>query len=379
MNIQALFFSLLRSSLWGGELDVEVSGLSRRDLGRLIKIARSQAMVGLVAHEIMVHDEFACILDEEGRERLTYMVQENYFNYQKLNTVLLSVVAALRKHRIEPVLMKGHGVSKLYPVPELRQSGDIDIYVGKESFEKACQVIGEMSTPEDHQGDISSLKHFHTRISSVYIEIHRYTDVYHPKSYDLKYQKISDAGMHSNLVPMTFGETEILTPELNFNLFFIFNHFWHHFISDGVGLRQICDWARLLHVNYGKLDLDYLANVLRELNLMKVWKVFGYIAVNTLGLPAEQMPFYDPRCAKRAARLLDLIMREGNFAVEKHKLEKRPDGYVAGKLYTLTQDAKRDLLVFRIFPWDAVKHIAKTFFDGVGNVFGDLFGTKETN
>ena len=81
-------------------------------------------------------------------------------------------------------------------------------------------------------------------------------------------------------------------------------------------------------------------------------------------------------CAKRASRLLDLIMREGNFAIEKHRLEKRPDGYVAGKLYTLSLDAKRDLLVFRIFPWDAVKHIAKTFFDGVGNVFGDLFGTQ---
>lgn len=355
---------------------MKVSDLSRKDLGGLIKISKSQAMVGLIAHEIMVHEEFAGVLNEEIRERLTFLVQESYFNYQRLNTILISVVSELRKHGIDPVLMKGQGVSKSYPIPEIRQSGDIDIYAGQENFGKACQVIGEMSTPEDHQGDISSLKHFHTSISSVYIEIHRYTDVYHPKRYDRKYQRISDAGMHAGLVPMMFGETEIMTPELNFNVFFIFNHFWHHFISDGVGLRQICDWARLLHVNHGKLDLDYLAGVLHELKLMKAWQVFGYIAVNNLGLPAEQMPFYDKRCAKRAARLLDLIMREGNFAIEKHKLEKRPDGYVAGKLYTLTQDAKRDLLVSRIFPWDAVKHIAKTFFDGVGNVFGDLFGTQ---
>ena len=374
---QDLFFSLLRSALWGGQLDLEAGDISRGDLGGVIKMAKSQTVLGLIAHEVMTREQFAALLGAESRAKLTMMVQSNLLHYQRLNAVLISIVLELRKHGIDPVLLKGQGISKCYPIPELRQCGDIDIYVGQENFAKACEVIGEMSTPEDHQGDIASLKHFHTKIGSVFIEIHRFTDVYYPRRYDLKYQKISDAGMHSNLVPMDFVGAEVLTPSIDFNVFFIFNHFWHHFISDGVGLRQICDWVRLLHVNYGKIDLDYLYNVLHELKLKKEWQVFGYIAVNTLGLPAEEMPFYDAKYEKIASKLLNLIIREGNFGVEKHKEYKRPEGYFAGKLYTLTQNAKRDLYIFQIFPMQALKHISKVFFDGMRNFFGNKSADHE--
>lgn len=305
------------------------------------------------------------------------MVQENFFHYQRLNAVLLSVVLELRKHGIDPVLLKGQGISKYYPIPELRQCGDIDIYVGQENFAKSCEVIGAMSTPEDHQGDIPSLKHYHTRIGSAFIEIHRYTDVYFPRRYDVKYQKISDAGMHSVLVPLDFVDAEVLTPSVDFNVFFIFNHFWHHFIADGVGLRQICDWVRLLHVNQGKINLEYLSNVLGEMKLMKEWKVFGYIAVNTLGLPADEMPFYDPKYKKDAEKVLELIMLEGNFGQENLKGYKRPKGYLAGKWYSFRKAFSRNLKVLQIFPAESLRYIIKSIVVGVAVIFNDKFSKYE--
>ena len=181
MSNQDLFLGLLRSSLWGSELDVETEKISRKDLCGVIKMAKSQTVLGLIAHELMTRKEFSAMLGSESRERLTLMVQENFFTYQRLNAVLLTIVLELRKHGIDPVLLKGQGISKYYPIPELRQCGDIDIYVGQENFAKACEVIGAMSTPEDHQNDIPSLKHYHTRIGSAFIEIHRYTDVYFPR------------------------------------------------------------------------------------------------------------------------------------------------------------------------------------------------------
>lgn len=377
MYCKDLFFNILKSALWGSVDRLDASSLSRDDVMTALRIAKSQTVLGMVANEVMQTSSLSCLLNEADKAGLKRFVMSNLTTGQMLNNALINIVLELRKHGIEPVLLKGQGVAKYYPMPELRQCGDIDVYVGQDNFAKACKVIGEMSSPEDHQGDIPSLKHFHTRIGHAFIEIHRYTDVYWPKRYDRVYQKISDAGMHSDLVPLDFAGVPVMSPSVDFNVFFIFNHFWHHFIADGVGLRQLCDWVRLMHANHGKINLDYLSDVLGKMRLMKEWQVFGYIAVNTLGLPADEMPFYDPKYKKTAEKVLELIMLEGNFGKENMKGYNRPKGYVAGKWYSFKKRFGRNLRVLSIFPIESLRHITKVFICGIGVMFSDKFKKYE--
>lgn len=365
-----VFFDILRSSLWGTALTVPQDF---SEWGKVFSLAKSQSVLGLVANAVLSDAEVANRIPADVQKSLKAFVMSNMATHSMLNNTLLSIVESLRHNGIEPVLLKGQGIAKYYPIPELRQCGDIDIYVGQENFETACSVIGEMSTPEDHQGDIPSLKHFHTRIGSAFIEIHRYTDVYWPKRYDRKYQKISDEGMSSKLVPLDFSGVQVMSPSVDFNVFFIFNHFWHHFIADGVGLRQICDWVLLLHASHGKIDLDKLASMLYEMKLMKEWRVFGCIAVDTLGLSMEEMPFYDAKYRKKASKVLELILLEGNFGKENLKGYKRPKGYVAGKWYSFRKRSGRNFRVLRIFPYEALRHIFKVFVCGIGVMFSDKF------
>lgn len=372
-----LFFNILKSALWGSGDRLDASGLSRNDVMAALRVAKSQTVLGMVANEVMLTSSLSGLLTDEDKAGLKRFVMSNLATGQMLNNALVNIVQELRKHGIDPVLLKGQGIAKYYPVPELRQCGDIDIYVGQEKFEKACEVIGAMSSPEDHQGDIPSLKHYHTRIGHAFIEIHRYTDVYWPRRYDRVYQKISDAGMHSDLVPLDFGGVPVMSPSVDFNIFFIFNHFWHHFIADGVGLRQLCDWVRLLHVNHGHIDLDYLSDVLCKMNLMEEWQVFGYIAVNTLGLPSDEMPFYDSKCKRKADKVLDLIMLEGNFGKENLRGHNRPKGYFAGKLYSFSKRFKRNFRVLRIFPLKSIRQITKVFVCGIGVMLSDKFKKYE--
>lgn len=372
-----LFFNILKSALWGSDDRLDTSSLSRDEVMAALRIAKSQTVLGMVANEVMRTSSLSCLLNEADKAGLKRFVMSNLTTGQMLNNALINIVLELRKYGIEPVLLKGQGVAKYYPIPELRQCGDIDVYVGQDNFVKACEVIGEMSSPEDHQGDIPSLKHFHTRIGHAFIEIHRYTDVYWPKRYDRVYQKISDAGMHSDLVPLDFAGVPVMSPSLDFNVFFIFNHFWHHFIADGVGLRQLCDWVRLMHANHGNINLDYLSDVLGKMRLMKEWQVFGYIAVNTLGLPADEMPFYEPKYNKTADKVLELIMLEGNFGMENRKDYKRPKGYVAGKWYSFKKRFGRNLRVLSIFPMESLRHITKVFICGIGVMFSDKFKKYE--
>ena len=377
MKTLDLFFNILKSSLWGVDSDLKSNSFLRDDVMAALRIAKSQTVLGMVANEVMKTSSLSSILTEEDKAGLKHFVMSNLATAQMLNNALINIVLELRKHGVDPVLLKGQGIAKYYIVPELRQCGDIDIYVGLENFAKVCEVIGKMSTPEDHQGDIPSLKHFHTRIGSAFIEIHRYTDVYWPRRYDRVYQKISDVGMHSELVPLDFSGVPVMSPSLDFNVFFIFNHFWHHFIADGVGLRQICDWVRLLHVNYGRIDLNYLSDVLQQMQLMKEWKVFGYIAVNILGLPVAEMPFYDSRYKKTADKVLDLILLEGNFGQENMKNYKRPKGYFAGKWYSFRKRFARNMRVLRIFPIESMRHMTKVLFVGIAVLFNEKYSKYE--
>lgn len=374
MSYVEVFYNTLKSALWGTAVAVPQDF---NDWGNVFRLAKSQSVLGLVANTILSDSGLAENLTSQEIGRLKRFVMNNLATSQMLNNTLVSIVQKLREHGVDPVLLKGQGISKYYSIPELRQCGDIDIYVGQEKFAKACEIIGAMSSPEDHQGDIPSLKHYHTRIGHAFIEIHRYTDVYWPKRYDRVYQKISDAGMHSDLVPLDFAGVPVMSPSVDFNVFFIFNHFWHHFIADGVGLRQMCDWVRLLHVNHGKINLDYLSDVLCKMKLMKEWQVFGYIAVNTLGLPADEMPFYNPKYKKAAEKVLELILLEGNFGMENRKDYKRPKGYVAGKWYSFKRRFGRNLRVLRIFPMESLRHMAKVILVGLAVMFNDKYAKYE--
>lgn len=369
-GVRDLFVDILQSALWDSPLTIRAL---REDILPVIKLAKVQSVLGLIANKILSEDSLAALLNDAERKNLKHFVISNFSTSQMLNNALIAVVQELRKYNINPVLLKGQGIAKYYPVSELRQCGDIDIYVGQENFAKACEVIGEMSTPEDHERDIPSLKHFHTRIGMACFEIHRYTDVYYPKRLDRIYQKISDEGMKSDFVSLDFSGVQVSTPSVDFNAFFIFNHFWHHFIADGVGLRQICDWALLLHHNHGKINITYLEDVLHKMGLMKQWKVFGYIAVHILGLPEEELPFYDKKYLKLSKKVLDLVMLEGNFGKENLKGYKRPKGYIAGKLYSLRHRVYRNLRVLTLFPKEAFRHIFRVYTHGVAVVLEDKF------
>ena len=94
---------------------------------------------------------------------------------------------------------------------------------------------------------------------------------------------------------------------------FVFTDFLHHFFIEGVGLRQICDWCRLLWTYRGQIDKKLLESRLRKMGLMTEWKAFASLAVNTLGMPEETMPFYDARFRSKSEKVLSRVLKSGNF------------------------------------------------------------------
>lgn len=367
-SYEKLLFDLLQSELWGRPFDREVE---KDDLKRAMKLASSHAVLGLVSNVIMTTPYLKKMLSEQESVSLRKFVVGNLATWKVQNNNLVKIVLELRQNGIEPVLLKGLGLARFYPHPECRQLGDLDIYVGEENFKSACQTVISLTSNEDNVCNLETLKHFETKIGKTVVEVHRYTDLYYPNKMNQVYQEISSKGTTESLVPIDVEGVSVLTPSHTFNAFYVFSHFWHHFIGEGVGLRQICDWVVLLHKGFGKIDLNELKTYLLRMKLLKQWLVFGHIAVDVFGLPENEFPFYEKRYKKLSIRVRNLVIAEGNFGKLNFKGYDRPDGYYSGKAYSFWKKVKRNMKVMTLFPKSAFFYLVRVIRNGVTAVFND--------
>ena len=101
---------------------------------------------------------------------------------------------------------------------------------------------------------------------------------------------------------------DVPLPSPDNDVIIVFTHILQHFYKGGIGLRQICDWCRLLWTYRSEIDVEKLEGRLRRAGLMTAWKAFGALAVFYLGLP-----FTVERYRQKADRIMEFVLMSGNF------------------------------------------------------------------
>ncbi|MBO4557694.1 MAG: nucleotidyltransferase family protein [Bacteroidales bacterium] len=294
-----------------------------------------------------------------------------------LNRKLADLVTFFNRKGVKTVLLKGQGVAANYPQPMARECGDIDLYVGPQQYERACDVMKEYIAGTNVTREELSKKHFVVCTNGVYIELHQYCDILKNRREDAFFQSLAAPGLSQNLVPIAINDVTVNTPADSFNAFFIFQHIWYHLVNGGIGMRQICDWTLFLHSRAGRLDTSVVEKALTYLKLRSPWQVFGSIAVDYLGLPAEEMPFYVHGQKDKVATLLSLILQEGNFGYALYGLDKRPDNFAEGKWFSMKVYLKRNAIFYRLFPERRLLIIRDGIYDlidGTLRVIRHIFG-----
>ena len=129
----------------------------------------------------------------------------------------------------------------------------------------------------------------------------------------------------------------------------------------------MCDWAVFLHTHAGKLDERRLGSYLNAMNLLDVWQVFGAAASHALGLPEEEIPFYDSKKEKRGKLLAEYILDQGNNSEFKHgrSWSNRLKHKTSSAAYILRRFRK----LFPIFPAKALSQTCGDFARGIGKIF----------
>lgn len=365
---EEVFFSLLRSGLWGTSPEIP-DGFD--EWGKVVQLAKTQSVLGIVGDVMLSDGTIASKLSPELKSKVKTFIMANMMTHGKLNGVLVKVVGELNAAGIPSVLLKGQGLAQYYPKPELRQCGDIDLYVGLDNYDASYDVLKPMATEIDDRKALEVGKHYHASFYNVSVEVHRYTTTYSTRKLDDIYQEISCEGLSDCLVPMQFNGIPVNTPADDYNAFYVFSHLFHHFVTSGLGFRQLCDWMLLLRNRFEFIDMQRLQSTLEKLDMMEPWQRFGCVLVAYLGMPVEDFPFYDASKQKTAEKILRRILTEGNFGKERNVFKKRGKIYLINKTWALFAHIGRSFGLLSLFPRHSFRQIWHTISSGFAKVWND--------
>ena len=330
VSATSTYFALLRSALWGTQDDLKPETCNLKP--EIFKLSASQGT------STLIYDRLLSLPPEQRPDAQTCMQMkaacaQTILHQEEMLTYLRRAFEALKPLPQRPVLMKGFTLARLYPKPYLRQCGDIDIFVGKESYHEGARLLRE-AFPEaalfDEEKDY--YKHYNLTFPTTAIEMHRVSFGFqHPRDERL-YDRLEHEAMFVSPREVTTENGTWLEPEERFNVLFVFAHSWEHFVTETASIRQLCDLALAVRAVADKKALtDYLQPNLKALRLLRAWQLYAYILVHYLGVPATEMPLYTPRCKKRAERLLEILLQPRQI---KETKTNAPKNVILRKLYT---------------------------------------------
>ncbi len=161
-----------------------------------------------------------------------------------------NTLAELNRQKIPVVIFKGIEIKDIYPYPELRTMGDIDILVLKNHFNEADRILKKIGYIEENRDD-HVIEYTHSMLKA--LELHN-TIIDAEKDEQLSF--IDDI-VWSNLKASVCMEENVYVIKPTINLLYLTVHMFKHFARNGIGLRQYCDIV-LYGIHYkDEIEWDY--------------------------------------------------------------------------------------------------------------------------
>lgn len=292
------FFYLLQKGLgWEGN-NMDFRPMSVEEWKGIWHIAQKQTVCGIV---------FAGIekLPKEMQPPKNMMIQFWSLTEQirKANMKMVSAAKEMTEwfenEGLEPVIIKGIAAGALYPNPELRMPGDIDMFFHRD-FEKAVPIVKSkgIDVTLDPNHDKFSYKGIpvelhHTAFKSLYpIENTDFSPIpFESESYSGRILNIKATAMLMLMHPAK------------------------HFMNEGIGLRQLCDWVMFLKRYEECPETVEAWNEVKRQGAERFAIEFTAIAVHYLGLELKNPEKWIGKSDTRLRdRMMEIIMERGNFA-----------------------------------------------------------------
>lgn len=262
---------------------------------------------------------------------------------KELNMRSVEACRYFEEHGFMACVLKGQGNARMYVVNGKankgnekgnagrdmrlrRQSGDIDVWVvpdscSQYSVSKSRWKVLQWARRQFPQEEYD-LKHIHFPVmQDVPMEVHFVPSLLRSLTVNRRLQRFYEGMMQGQMAHRVrmdgVGENlgELVCPTTGFNLVFQLTHIFAHFISEGVGLRQVVDYYFVLRTLNEELNANkekgVALEIIKSIGLYSFLQALMWVQHEVLGL--EEAYLIAPMDERRGRVLLDEILAGGNF------------------------------------------------------------------
>lgn len=304
-----IFFTLLRSAIWDKAAKLPYVP-TEKEWNDIYTISKEQTVTGILLDAI---SKLPATHKPPRKLILEWIAVQKFIEKSNIsmNKELKHLYNELSKVGVCTYLLKGQGVAQLYPIPQHRVCGDIDLYFDTDDFEKAIKFFTSQGCEiEDTPGS----SHAETDYHGIKIELHRKSATFYNDKLQKRYNEISLDVIGNTRETVLIEESEINVFPPALNALQLLSHMLRHILFSGLGMRQICDWVLFIYKHQKDIDREEFISCMKELQLLATYKAITAMAIDYLGLPEEcAICDIDKNDRKMAKKILSLIMEYGNF------------------------------------------------------------------
>lgn len=367
-----LFFALIRAGLWEDTMAHDsrftVPDFEQVDWNEVCRLAEEQSSVGVVLAGIdwfKVHDTQFTVPQEvlfQWIGEVQMLEQQNI----AMNQFIGRLVGKMRDADIYTLLVKGQGIAQCYERPLWRCCGDVDLFLNNVNYNKTKKLLVPIASEVERE--YIREQHLGMTIDNWVVELHGALRCGLSRRIDKTLDEIQNNIFCGGSVRSWMnGSTQVFLPGENEDAVFVFTHILRHLYEGGIGIRQICDWCRLLWTYRDSLNYGLLKLRIRKMGLMSEWRAFGAFAVDYLGMPSEVMPMYssDAKWKRKADKICSFIIEVGNFGHNRDMGYLYKSSYIKRKVISFGRRCNDVIKHVRIFPLDSLRFFPNIVFNGL--------------
>lgn len=290
----------------------------------LLRFAKEQAIVGIYARRILFDNDKLndCkwlgnrpnednVMDWMGA--YTKIVQRNV----KTDNAVAKLTKVIRDSGIAFFVLKGQVIATYYPSPEMRTSGDVDFYVFKKDWARAKSLLEkDVTMTDDHSG-----QHWEFTKDGIPFEMHYHTAVFASGGRQRYWDELIDSYFDDILDHVEIDGVGVPTLPPTLNAIYLFVHIYHHFLKEGIALRQFIDWMMFFEAKHKEIVVSELTAKLERLGLLRAFKTFGSILTEVLGMETKFFPYFTDSDKRYVNKIMSIVLRNGNFGKYGRKVQ----------------------------------------------------------